>query len=216
MYRPGLVRRRFGSTPSPTASTVPATSYPTTAGSFGASGYRPTQAKMVSEVRPCCARTATAAGRRWRRVRSLHLQDRWVAMLVLFYNVLLVRLDPGRTREHPSVIARVIQEVRQALPSGCALRLEVTDSVHRCRLPFCDVTVGLVGAAPEYCSSTPGPPSAKRSNRGRRQQIAGCQVTHCVDTQSISMCWVRCSWRRCSALGSSGYHGRLPTGSQMP
>ncbi|WP_151892076.1 MBL fold metallo-hydrolase, partial [Mycobacterium tuberculosis] len=59
----------------------------------------------------------------------------------------------------------------------------LTDSVHRCRLPFCDVTVGLVrgrtGILLVDTGTTLGEATAIAADV---KQIAGCQVTHVVLT----------------------------------
>lgn len=145
--------------------------------------------EMVSEVHPCCADGDPQLARaRWRRVRSLpHLQDRWVAMFGddhCSHNVLLVRLD-GLHPRTPLCDSTSYQEVRRGV-TFAVVHFDwerLTDSVHRCRLPFCDVTVGLVrgrtGILLVDTGTTLGEATAIAADV---KQIAGCQVTHVVLT----------------------------------
>lgn len=145
--------------------------------------------EMVSEVHPCCADGDPQLARaRWRRVRSLpHLQDRWVAMFGddhCSHNVLLVRLDGSHPRT-PLCDSTSYQEVRRGV-TFAVVHFDwerLTDSVHRCRLPFCDVTVGLVrgrtGILLVDTGTTLGEATAIAADV---KQIAGCQVTHVVLT----------------------------------
>ncbi len=59
----------------------------------------------------------------------------------------------------------------------------LTDSVHRCRLAFCDVTIGLVrGASGALVIDTGTTLTEAAAIDADIQQIAGCQVTHVVLT----------------------------------
>jgi glyoxylase-like metal-dependent hydrolase (beta-lactamase superfamily II) len=60
---------------------------------------------------------------------------------------------------------------------------QLTDSVHRCRLPFLDVTVGLVqGRAGALLVDTGTTLIEAQAINADVQQIAGCRVTHVVLT----------------------------------
>jgi glyoxylase-like metal-dependent hydrolase (beta-lactamase superfamily II) len=60
---------------------------------------------------------------------------------------------------------------------------QLTDSVHRCRLPFLDVTVGLVrGRAGALLVDTGTTLTEATAIDADVQQIAGCRVTHVVLT----------------------------------
>ena len=59
----------------------------------------------------------------------------------------------------------------------------LTDSVHRCRLAFCDVTIGLVrGASGALLIDTGTTLAEAAAIKADAQQIAGHQVTHVVLT----------------------------------
>jgi len=59
----------------------------------------------------------------------------------------------------------------------------LTDSVHRCRLPFLDVTVGLVqGSAGTMLVDTGTTLTEAQAIRDDVREIAGCDVTHVVLT----------------------------------
>jgi glyoxylase-like metal-dependent hydrolase (beta-lactamase superfamily II) len=59
----------------------------------------------------------------------------------------------------------------------------LTDSIHRCRLPFLDVTVGLVrGSAGALLVDTGTTLTEAKAIRDDVREIAGCDVTHVVLT----------------------------------
>jgi glyoxylase-like metal-dependent hydrolase (beta-lactamase superfamily II) len=59
----------------------------------------------------------------------------------------------------------------------------LTDSVYRCRLPFCDVTVGLVGGRGQALLVDAGTTLTEAAAIGAdAAQLTGCRVTHVVLT----------------------------------